>query len=92
MNQASKSPLGGTRTTARAFFVIQTVNALGEKAQRPFADMPFAELDLSGGGGKRVPLGSQQDGPRPFGQAHRRFLSSEPSRQGGADVLIDLHP
>jgi len=29
MNQASKSPLGGTRTTARAFFVSDRLNTSG---------------------------------------------------------------
>jgi len=65
---------------------------MGDKAQRPLAHVPFAQLDLSGGGGKRLPLGEQQDGPRPFGEAHRSFLSPQPSRQGGAGVVIELNP
>jgi hypothetical protein len=82
---------GKNRPPAGSFVVVPTVEAIRDKAQRPLADMPFASLTLSGGGGKGVSLSSQQDGPRSFGETNRGFLPSEPSRQRGAGGLIDLH-
>jgi hypothetical protein len=37
-----------------SFFVTQPIDTMGDKAQGPLADMPLAQLDLSGRGGKGV--------------------------------------
>ena len=42
MNQASKSPLGGTRTTARAFFVSDRLNTSGLERGDVLATTPLA--------------------------------------------------
>ena len=42
MNQASKSPLGGTRTTARAFFVCDRLNTSGLERGDVLATTPLA--------------------------------------------------
>jgi uncharacterized Rmd1/YagE family protein len=41
MNQASKSPLGGTRTTARAFFVSDSINTSGLERGDVLATTPL---------------------------------------------------
>jgi hypothetical protein len=81
---------GKNRPSAGAFFVGQTVYARRGKAQRPFTDMPLAQLHLSGGGRKGVSIGQQQHGTRPFGQPYRGLLFPKPPRQGGTCVVI--HP
>jgi hypothetical protein len=50
---------GKNRPPARSFFIVQTVEAIRAKAQRPFADMPFAEFHVASGGGKRLAVGQQ---------------------------------
>jgi hypothetical protein len=50
---------GKNRPAAGAFFIVQTVEAIRDKAQHPFADMPFAEFHVSRGGGKRLSIGQQ---------------------------------
>ena len=42
MDQASKSPLGGTRTTVRAFFVSDRLNTSGLERGDVLATMPLA--------------------------------------------------
>ena len=42
MDQASKSPLGGTRTTARAFFVSDRLNTSGLERGDVLATTPLA--------------------------------------------------
>ena len=42
MDQASKSPLGGTRTTARAFFVSERLNASGLERGDVLSTTPLA--------------------------------------------------
>jgi hypothetical protein len=41
------------------FFVVQSVDVSGDKVQRPFADLRFAEVDVSSGGHKRLSIGQQ---------------------------------
>src|SRR5688572_23259583 len=72
---------GKNRPSAGAFLVVQTVEAVRDKAQRPFADMPFAEFHVSSGGGKRLAVGQQQHGPRPFGAGNGGLLFPEPPLQ-----------
>jgi hypothetical protein len=50
---------GKNRPAAGAFFVVQPVDARCNKAQRPFADMSFAQFYVSCGGGKRLAVGQQ---------------------------------
>jgi hypothetical protein len=50
---------GKTRPSAGAFFVVQPLDTVYDKAQRPFAHMPFAEFHVSSGGGKRLAVGQQ---------------------------------
>jgi hypothetical protein len=50
---------GKNRPPAGAFFVVQSVKASGDKAPRPFTDMPFAEFYVSSGGRKRLAVGQQ---------------------------------
>jgi hypothetical protein len=50
---------GKNQPPAEAFFVVQPVAARRDKAQRPFADMPFVEFNVSSGGCKRLSVGQQ---------------------------------
>ena len=50
MDQASKSPLGGTRTTARAFFVSERLNASGLERGDVLSTTPLAfRVNQNGG-------------------------------------------
>ena len=64
---------------------------MGDKAQCPLADMPLAQLDLPGRGGKGVAVGQEQHGTRPFGETYRDLLFPEPSRQDGLGVVMHLN-
>jgi predicted nucleotide-binding protein len=79
---------GKNRPPAGAFFVVQPVDARRDKAQRPFADMPCAEFHGASGGGKRLSVGQQQHGTRPFGEGNRGLLFPEPPWQRGARGVI----
>lgn len=61
---------------------------MGDKAQRPFAHMSFAELHVSRRGGKRLSLGQQYNGTGPFGEGNGSLLFPEPSLQRGTRCII----
>jgi hypothetical protein len=64
---------------------------MGDKAQGPLADMPLAQLDLPGRGGKGVAVGQEQHGTRPFGETYRGLLFPEPPRQDGPCGVMHLN-
>ena len=64
---------------------------MGDKAQCPLADMPLAQLDLPGRGGKGVAVGQEQHGTRPFGETYRGLLFPEPPRQDGPCGVMHLN-
>jgi len=79
---------GKNRPPAGAFFIVQPVDARRDKAQRPFADMPFAEFHVASGGGKRLSVSQQQHGTRPFGEGNRGLLFPQPPLERGACCVI----
>src|SRR5215831_16722475 len=82
---------GKNRPPAGAFLVTQPIETMGDKAQGPLADMPLAQRDLPGHGGKGVAVGQEQHGTRPFGEPDRGLLFPEPPRQGGPGGVRHLN-
>ncbi len=58
---------GGNGPASRPWPVAQPVDALGDDAFGPRADVPLGQADLCGGVRVRLPLRQEQHGPRAQG-------------------------
>jgi hypothetical protein len=69
---------------------VQPRRAVPQEALGPLADVSLSQADLAGRGGIALPVGQQEHGHRPLGQAMRGLGRSQPAQQLFTSGII--HP